>query len=118
MGIQRLFGNFTTSTSGTVSASSCDGFSVAKTGSEAGRYTVTLQDGYTALYGANVSVISAQADTAYTTAKGLNSFIRNVDVVTAKTFDIQFSRTDTAADAELEDGAKVLIEIVLKNSSV
>lgn len=116
-GVVKLYGSFTTSTNGTIDASSCKGFSVAKVADEAGRYTVTLADTYKALLACNVAIIGA-ADAAYTTAKGLTSILRNVSVAdSTPTFDIQFNDPDgSPADAELANGAKVLIEVTLKNS--
>lgn len=116
IGIVTLYGSFTTSTSGTISTSSCKGFSIAKTATKAGRYTVTLEDKYQGLRRCEVDVVGA-TDAAYTTAKGLTRFLRNVAVDSTKTMDIQFARTDTAADAELDDGATVYIAITLKNST-
>ena len=116
----KLFGHVVTSTSGAIdtSSTSCKGFSVAKTGSETGRYTITLEDNYNALLGVSVAVVGAD-DTAYTASKGLPWFLRNVDV--GDSFDIQFAVQDSADesmdDAELEDGAEFYIEITLKNSS-
>lgn len=115
-GVIKLYGNFTTSTSGTISAQSCKGFSVAKTGSETGRYTVTLDDTYTALLGVGVNVVGS-SDAAYTSTKGLINYLRNVSVAdSTPTFDIQFVQV-SIADAELLDAAKVYIEITLKNST-
>lgn len=115
-GIVKLYGKVVTSTSGTISTSSCKGFSIAKTGSETGRYTITLSDKYTALRGVSV-VVQGAADAAYTTAKGLNYFVRGVDVdASTPLLYLQFNRTDTAADAELEDSAEFYIELTLKNS--
>jgi hypothetical protein len=110
-----LTGKFVTTTGGTIGSSDCDGFSIAKTGSEAGRYTVTLGDKYSKLRGV-VANVKGAADAAYTTAKGLNLMLRNDAVATSKTFDIQFVRTDTAADAELEDAAEVYLTFFLKDA--
>ena len=116
-GIVKLFGKVVTSTSGTISSQVSKGFTVTKTGSETGRYTVTLDDKYNSLRGCSVALVGA-ADAAYTTANGLNSFLRGVDVGAATPlFYIQFARTDTGADAEVIDGAEFYIEITLKNTS-
>lgn len=116
-GIVKLYGEVTTSTSGTISAQSCKGFSVAKTGSETGRYTVTLADKYNKLLHCGVVVVGA-TDAAYTAAKGLVSFLRNDSVASSgTTFNVQFADPATSADAELEDGAKFKLEITLKNST-
>lgn len=117
-GVVKLFGSFVTSTSGTVSSSSCKGFSIAKTGSETGRYTVTLDGPYQKLLAVGVNIIGA-ADAAYTSAKGLTHVLRNVSVNdSTPTFQIQFNDPDgSPADAELEDATEVLLAITLKNSS-
>lgn len=115
-GLIRLCGHVVTSTSGTIASQTSKGFTVTKTGSETGRYTVTLADDYVALRGCNVMVVGAD-DTAYTSGKGLASFIRNVDVTTAKVLYVQFADAATPqADAELEDGAEFYIELLLKNT--
>lgn len=113
-----LYGSFVTSTSGTVSSSSAKGFTIAKTATEVGRYTVTLQDKYAELKVVNAVIVGA-TDAAYTTGKGFSFYLRNVAVGTTGTFDIQFVETAVAyADTELADAAAVRIEIVLKNSSI
>lgn len=115
-GVVKLYGKIVTTTSGTIGSQSCKGFSVAKTATKTGRYTVTLEDQYMALLAVGVN-IEGTADAAYTGAKGLINFLRNVDVTAATpVFDIQFATT-TFADAELEDAAEVYIEITLKNST-
>jgi hypothetical protein len=118
-GVVKLYGHVVTSTSGTVGSYTAKGFTVAKTGSEAGRYTVTLSDTYCAFLGCQVTLVGA-ADAAYTTAKGIVPFVRNVSVAdSTPTFDIQFADADgSAADAELADAAEFYVEITLKNSSV
>lgn len=115
-GVIKLFGGVVTTTSGTVGSATGKGFTITKTAAEVGRYTVTLADKYTSLLAVSV-IVEGAADAAYTTAKGLEPFLRNVSVSSATpSFNIQFGRTDTAADAELEDGAKFYVEVTLKNS--
>lgn len=117
-GVIKLYATITTSTSGTISSTLATGLTVAKVGSEAGRYRITLDDKYTRLLSVH-AIVSGAADTAYTTAKGLNALVRNVAVSAATPiFDLQMVRTDTGADAEVEDGAVIYVEITLKNSSV
>jgi len=117
-GVCKLFGEVVTSTSGTIASQSCKGFTVTKTGSETGRYTVTLADKYMKLLNVGVCVVGA-ADAAYGSGKGLMSFIRNDSIASnGTTFNVQFVDAATPqADAELEDGAKFKIEITLKNST-
>ena len=96
-GIVKLFGKVTTSTGGAIASQDCKGFSVAKTASEAGRYTVTLEDKYFDLRAANVMVEGA-ADTVYTADKGLIPMLRGVNVA-SKTLDIKFSAVTEDTDA-------------------
>lgn len=117
-GVVKLFATIVTSTSGTISSTTATGLTVTKVGSEAGRYRVTLDDKYTRLLAAQ-AIVSGAADAAYTTAKGIQAIVRNVAVSAATPIlDIQLVRTDTAADAEVEDGASIYVELTLKNSSV
>lgn len=118
-GVVKLYGSVVTTTSGTVGSTSCKGFSIAKTDSETGRYTVTLQDSYNKLVAVVVSPILA-TDAAATSAKGLTWYLRNVSVSdTTPTFDIQFCDADgSPADAELQDAAEFLLEITLRNSAI
>lgn len=116
-GVVKLFGSVTTSTSGTISSKTGKGLTITKTAGETGRYTVTLADKYTALLSCSVRIEGA-ADAAYTGSKGLVSFLRNVDVSSAGSFDVQFTTAVASpADAELENGAKFYLEVTLKNSS-
>jgi hypothetical protein len=115
-GIVKLFAKVVTSTGGAIASQVAKGLSVAKASGEAGRYTVTLSDKYSSLSGVSVALVGA-TDAAYTTAAGLGWFLRNVDVASGPTFDIQFYRTDTGADAEVIDAAEFYIEVTLKNTS-
>lgn len=114
-GIVKMFGKVTTSTLGAVGSSDCKGFSVAKTGSESGRYTVTLEDKFNGLRGASV-IVEGAADAVYTDAKSVTPILRNVDVANS-TLDIQFIDPTDNSDAELDDAAAFYIELTLKNSS-
>jgi len=111
--VVKLYGKVVTSTGGAISSQSCDGFSVALTDSEAGRYTVTLEDQYADFAGCNVTLEEAD-DAAVTIAEGIQTFVRNIDV-TADTplFYVQFVRSDTAADADIADGLTFYLEITL-----
>lgn len=114
--IVKLYGSVTFGASGAVSSSSCKGFSVAKTSGKTGRYTITLEDKYNSIKGCFVSLVGPD-DAAATTAAGYWTFLRNDDVASAGTFDVQFVRTDTGADADPTSGNIALLEITLKNSS-
>jgi hypothetical protein len=117
-GVVKLFATITTTTSGAIGSTSALGLTVAKVGSEAGRYRLTLDDKYTRLLAVN-AIVSGAADAAYTTAAGVNALVRNVAVSSATPIlDLQLCRTDTGADAEVIDGAVIYVELTLKNSSV
>lgn len=119
-GVVKMYGKLVTTTSGTVDTTNtaCKGFTIAKTAGETGRYTVTLAKGYARLLAVGVAIAGA-ADAAYTSAKGLTWLLRNVSVNdSTPTFDIQFNDPDgSPADAELEDGTSVYLEITLKDTS-
>lgn len=115
--IIKLFGKVVTTTGGAIGSQDSKGFTVSKTGSEVGRYTITLEDKYTSLRGMTVALQGA-ADAAYTTANGIGWFVRGVDVAAATPLlYLQFYRTDTGADAEVIDAAEFYIELSLKNTS-
>lgn len=111
--IVKLYGSVTIGTSGAIDAQSAKGFSVTQTDSEAGRYTVALEDAYTAFRGCNV-VVEGVDDAALTV---LYAGVRNVDVsAAAKSFDIQFVGA-VATDTDPASGNVLHIEIVLQNGS-
>lgn len=121
-GVVELYGQVTFGSSGAISSQSCVGFSVAQTDSETGRYTVTLEDSYPKLLFCDV-VLEGAADAAYTQDAGLGYLLRNVDVTSSKTFDIQLVDGGTVgsasqSDADPEDGAVAYIAIKLKNSEL
>lgn len=124
-GVVKLYGAFPTTTSGTLATSGFTsarkaGFTLAKTAAKTGRYDVALQDKYIGLLNVDAKPNGA-ADAAYTTAKGVKCIPRNVAVAGSATangtLQIQMVRTDTGADAEVEDGATLYVEITLDNSS-
>ena len=127
-GVVQLFGTFTTTTSGTLSTTAITsaklaGFTLTKTASETGRYTVQLTktDGTAATYNSLLfvdAVVVGGDDAALTTTKGLVSVVRDDDVATDGTFEIQFVETVTAnADTEVQDGASIKLHIVLANAA-
>jgi hypothetical protein len=117
-GVVKLFCTVVTSTTGAIASSDMLGGTVAKVGGEAGRYRITLAGAYQRLLGASV-IVSGAADAAYTSTAGVQAIVRNVSINDATpTLDVQLIRTDTAADAEVEDGASIFIELTLSNSSV
>ena len=127
-GVDRLTGRVTTSASGAIASQDCPGFTVTKTSAKTGRYDVQMvnadggQASVAMFAGITVTVITTTADAAYTTGKGLSYVIRNEDPTNGK-FQIQFNSPVTSGsctwpDTELEDGAKFLIALDVKLSSV
>lgn len=115
-GMVILHGTATFGAAGAIASQSCRGFSLATTGSEAGRYTVTLEDKYNELLNCMVS-ITGEDDTAFG-AVGLFAALRNVDM-DAKTFYIQLIELDgNLADTDPRSGDVMRVTIVLKNSSL
>lgn len=107
-----------TTTSGTVDTTNTwtpAGQTLVKTATKTGRYTLTLPIGkHRRLLQVIATVIGAD-DSAYTTAKGIDFFVRDNDIdggAEDGTIELQFARSDTEADAELIDGASVLITVV------
>ncbi|MDQ3023393.1 MAG: hypothetical protein M3R04_03250 [bacterium] len=128
-GVVKLYGTFATTTSGTLSTTAITsakqaGFTVTKTASKTGRYTIQLIESsglaatYNALLQVNTTVIGGD-DAALTTTKGLTAVVRDNDVATDGTFEVQFVTTNSGnADTELQDSASFMLEIVLANSTV
>lgn len=114
--VVHLYGQVTFGASGAIASQNSKGFSVAQTASEAGRYTVTLEDRYSTLLFVGCNIEGA-ADTAFG-ATGLIRALRNVDM-SSKTFDIQLVEADgNLADTDPASGDVLYICIVLKNSSL
>jgi hypothetical protein len=115
-GVVKLYGKVTTTTGGTIGSSSLTYGSIAKTATETGRYTVTLEDSYVDFVNCSV-IVQGSTDAAYTTTAGLIAYVRNVSVNdSTPTFQIQFA-DNALADAELADGAIFYFEVTLKNST-
>lgn len=88
------------------------GFVAARTG--VGIYTLTLGSKYTELLQLKCTLIGANA--TYPAAAGREYFITSDLVTTTGVITLKFLRTDTGAVAEIEDSAKVLVEITLAES--
>ncbi len=113
-----LTGRVVMTTGGTISTTTlpdCDGFTIVKTASEAGRYTLTLTAPGLIEYAH--AVVELGTDAAAVQAKGVACTVRNVDPAARDTLDIQFTIVPTAAaagaDAELQDSAIIRIVIVV-----
>jgi hypothetical protein len=103
------------------------GFTIAKVGGKTGRYLVTLVDSKgqavkavnkRALVFHHATVETAAADAAYTAAKAATGNVRNNTIDVDGTFQIQMIRTDTFADAEVEDNGFIHVAFAVKWSSV
>lgn len=121
-GVITLYHRVTLGSSGAIASqdsAKLSGIVAAKTATKTGRYTLTINGGQTArklLYG-NVAVIGTD-DAAYTTANGRIAFLRDDDLATDGTIEVQLTRTDTGADAEAITGAVLLIKLEFTVSSV
>jgi hypothetical protein len=105
-----------TTTSGAVSSTSWTpaGVTIAKTGSETGRYTITLPGTYRRLINVIATPIGADDAAWGAVATGLLSFVRDDDIATDGTVEVQFASADTNfADAELPDGRSVMLTIIV-----
>lgn len=110
--------------SGAVSSTDCEGFTVVKTATKTGRYTVQLTDALgraiTALKLRNcVATVIGPDDSALTTTKGVVGVIRADTVATNGQFYLQFVQTNAGnADTEVQDSASFDITFWVKDSSV
>jgi hypothetical protein len=114
-----MSGLVTLGASGAISSQDCEGFSVVKTGSETGRYTITFEDKFTDLV--VVATLQISADTAAVQAKGVVPCLRGVSPSTGVAL-LQFTIVPTAAaagaDAEPEDSAKIHILAIGRRSQM
>ena len=96
------------------------GFTVTKTGSEVGRYTIALDKNYNRVCSVDAIVIG-QDDAAYTAGKGLIALLRDDDTGRGAgdgTIEIQFVDPATSADAEVENSANLLISILVRDANL
>lgn len=120
-GLRLLHVSATTTTSGTISGTTATGYGVkmTKTASETGRYTLSLigQDGtgQTAkgLIGVIVNLVGPD-DAAMTDAKGIwQGVVRDDDIASDGTLEIQFQDADSGADTEVQDGALIYVTLMV-----
>ena len=110
-GLKAAFFDVTTTTSGTIDTTNSAGSwggTIAKTGSETGRYTITLGRSVTALAGAVVTLVGPD-DAAMTDAKGMDWCLRDDDLATDGTIELQWLDADSAADADVQDAARFTV---------
>ena len=115
-----LNGVVTCGANGAVSSQDCDGFTVTQTGSEDGRFTVTLTETWLKIM--NVLVVrEISADTAEVQAKGSVVALRSVSE-SSKTLAVQYSIPPTAAaagaDADVEDSTKLRITVICSQGAL
>ncbi len=121
-GVLHFFGQVNLGATGAVSSQDCPRFKVTKTATKTGRYDIQLVDpdgspvSALRLCSFNLGILTASADTAYTTAKAAGWILRNNSISPNGTFQLQLIRTDTNADAEAEDNATLIIEFDFKVS--
>jgi hypothetical protein len=115
----------TTTTSGTIGTVSPKyGMTLTKTATETGRYTCSLlkSDGNTgatalALVDLRVNIVGPD-DAAMTDAKGIfQGVIRDNDIATDGTVEFQLQDADSGADAEVQDGATLMVTLLLRDRS-
>src|SRR5688572_24228142 len=97
----------------------CEGFTIALTADEAGRYTCILAEKYRAIQYAHC-VVEGAADAAYTDQKGAVCMLRGVSASGKEAF-FQLLGVDADgdfADRDAEDSAKLRFLIVASTGSV
>jgi hypothetical protein len=106
--------------SGAISSQVCEGFTVVKTATETGRYTVTLGKKYSTVEYAH-GVIEGAADAVPIAAKGQVVMLRNVSA-SSKTLNLQILTPSlaggAAVDIEAEDSTTLRILIVAKRGTL
>jgi hypothetical protein len=117
--VGKYYHRIVTTTGGTVSTANSDqaadsGVTVAKTGSETGRYTLTLPTPHRKLLMINATLIGAD-DAAYgAVTVGLMTIVRDDDIATDGTVEVQFIGSNSGwADAEIADAASIMLEIIV-----
>lgn len=118
-GLKATVFDVTTTTSGTIDTTNSRGSwggTIAKTGSETGRYTITLGRATTALAGVMVTLVGPD-DAALTDGKGTQWCVRDDDLSSDGTIEVQFFDSDTGGDAEVQDGARFVVVLWIIDSS-
>jgi len=89
------------------------GFTVVKTAAKTGRYTITFHRRYTRLLYGGCTVVGLD-DAAYTATKGSFAVLRDDDVATDGTIEVQLLNV-SGADAEAVDATTLKFFFVLEN---
>lgn len=112
-----LFGSITFGTTGSISTSSGKGIaSVAR--NSAGNITVTLSDSYNALLWAGATVLDTNNSSSATYATSARVYSEDVSNSTTPTVILQGYAFDDGAAADFASGAKLLVHLKLRNSSI
>lgn len=118
-GLTIVGARFTTSTAGAISGTpEVAGCSIAKTAAKTGRYTITLARPSGRIFGALVTIVGPD-DAALTTTKGLDAVVRDDDIASDGTIEVQLVQTNAGnADTEVQDGASVRILLFLSDTTL
>ena len=117
--VETYYHTAVTTTSGTLSTTAGDtaaisGLTVSKTATETGRYTIQTPTPHKRRVKLNVNILGAD-DAAYgATTLGLVWFMRDDDIASDGTIEIQFVDAATYADAEILNGASFDIELIVE----
>lgn len=123
---KRFFHKIVTTTGGTIDAANSStaaqsGVTVAKTGSETGRYTFTLPRTYPKFWGVSVTKIGPDDAIWGANTTGYDHFVRDNDVdggALDGTFELQFTQNGSNADAEIPDAAQFIVEIMVSDKTM
>lgn len=117
-----LFATLTIGNAGSISASggsaSGKGFASFTKESAAGQYTLALSDSYNSLLWAGVTLLDDTGSNPATVAVTARVLSEDVDSSSAPEVVIQGYALDDGAAADFADGAKLLVALKLRNSSV
>lgn len=113
---ETLTTRITIGSSGAVSSYTGTDITVVKTGSETGRYTLTVDKRYKSVVDPRAELILGD-DAAATTAGGNMTFWRDDDIgrgANDGTIELQCARTDTTADANPTSGTVIIVNLELE----
>jgi hypothetical protein len=133
-GLIHISGVQLTTTSGALAAvvkdvnDSAGCYTITKVGATAGRYLVQFVNSkgeavsWLRICGFRATLLTDDATAAYPVAKGFHCHLRNATpalttVASNGQVLVQFTRTDTNADAEIDDGCGFILEFDVKKSS-
>lgn len=115
--VKELYCSITVGSSGAVSASSGRGVSSVTKESTAGQYTIKLSDRYNALLGADVTLLDT-ADSDPTTVATMGRLKSEAVNNSTPTVVIQGYNVTDGSAANFASGAKLLVRLAVRNSSV